>query len=103
VAYLVETDVETMSAVVRFVGDTPYRSEEDLDALNALTCTAKQLQDQLRKLAKASDFIWLLILECAVRRHVFVRFEIESTGAVISMCARCYFVKFIRQGKDKGA
>jgi hypothetical protein len=100
VAYLVETDVETMSAVVRFVGDTPYRSGEDLDAL---TCTARQLQDQLRKLAKASDFIWLLILECAVRRHVFVRFEIESTGAVISMCARCYFVKFIRQGKDKGA
>jgi len=94
-SYTIETDEETRTAVVRFVGDTPYRSGEDASVLNL---TAKQFQDNVRARAKATDrFVpWLRILECAVRRHIFINFKIESTEANIMMCARCYYIKFIK-------
>lgn len=90
--YVIDTTIgeKERSARIRFVGNSPYRSEEDP---RALRMTGPELQAKVRTLAKARGrFTWWTALSCGlIRRHVFVDFEV-STGAHFVLCARCFKV-----------
>jgi len=102
VGYVIDTTLgeEERSARIRFVGDSPYRSEEEDP--RALRLTGPELQEQIRAAARARGrFTWWTALSCGlIRRHVFVDFEVQSTAEHFVLCARCF--KVSRTYREEG-
>lgn len=98
--YIVDTIVEKKSATVRFVGDSPYRSAEDLQLVQM---TGPQLQERIRAAARGKGRFawWWTVFSCRLfRRHVFIDFGVESTATHFVLCARCF--KVSRTYREEG-